>query len=83
MKVLIEVKDIGNCKFTLLETMGKQHEAMRRALHLAERNKELEKDMREIDQIALEVESECNSKVRHNSEKVQRYVYFLFFFFVI
>lgn len=45
---------------------------MRRALHLAERNKELEKEMRDIDQIALEVEAECNTKVRHNVEKVQR-----------
>lgn len=53
---------------------------MRRALHLAERNKILEKEMREIDQIALEVESECNSKVRHNTEKVQRYESFWLLF---
>lgn len=45
---------------------------MRRALHLAERNKELEKEMRDMDRIALEVEAECNTKVRSNTEKVQR-----------
>lgn len=54
------------------ETIAKQHEAMRRALHLAERNKELENEMRDIDRIALEVEAECNTKVRSNTEKVQR-----------
>lgn len=45
---------------------------MRRALHLAERNKDLENEMRDIDRIALEVEAECNTKVRSNTEKVQR-----------
>lgn len=45
---------------------------MRRALHLAERNKELEKEMKDIDQIALEVEADCNTKVRCNSENLQR-----------
>lgn len=54
------------------ETIAKQHEAMRRALHLAERNKVLEKEMKEIDQIALEVEADCNSKVKNKSEIVQR-----------
>lgn len=54
------------------ETIAKQHEAMRRALHLAERNKELEKEMCDLDRIALEVEADCNTKVRHNAEKAQR-----------
>ncbi|CAH1970630.1 unnamed protein product [Acanthoscelides obtectus] len=56
----------------LKEALAKQHEAMRRALHLAERNKRLEKEMKDIDQIALQVEAECNNTVRNNSEKVHR-----------
>ncbi|VEN42317.1 unnamed protein product [Callosobruchus maculatus] len=52
--------------------LAKQHEAMRRALHLAERNKQLEKEMKDIDQIALQVEAECNKTVKSNSEKMLR-----------
>ncbi|KAJ8984602.1 hypothetical protein NQ317_006064 [Molorchus minor] len=59
-------------KYFFLEALAKQHEAMRRALHLAERNKQLEKEMKDIDQIALSVEAECNSTVRNNLEKVTR-----------
>ncbi|XP_018573726.1 centrosomal protein of 135 kDa, partial [Anoplophora glabripennis] len=56
----------------LKDALAKQHEAMRRALHLAERNKVLEKEMKDIDQIALAVEAECNSTIRSNIEKVTR-----------
>nr|CAH7765422.1 unnamed protein product [Callosobruchus chinensis] len=42
--------------------LAKQHEAMRRALHLAERNKQLEKEMKDIDQIALQVEAELKQE---------------------
>ncbi|KAJ8919321.1 hypothetical protein NQ315_003905 [Exocentrus adspersus] len=56
----------------LKDALAKQHEAMRRALHLAERNKALEKEMKDIDQIALAVEAECNSTVRNNVEKIAR-----------
>lgn len=45
---------------------------MRRALHLAERNKQLEKEMSDIDQIALQVEAECNDTVKSNVAKVLR-----------
>lgn len=57
-----------------IESLAKQHEAMRRALHLAERNKQLEKELRDIDQIALAVEADCNSAVRDNASKVSRWV---------
>lgn len=46
---------------------------MRRALHLAERNKQLESELRDIDKIALEVEVECNNAVQDNVGKVNRY----------
>ncbi|CAG9823230.1 unnamed protein product [Phaedon cochleariae] len=56
----------------LKEATAKQHEAMRRAIHLAERNKQLENEMKDIDQIALAVEAECNDTVKDNAEKVTR-----------
>lgn len=50
---------------------------MNRALHLAERNKHLEKEMKDIDHLALAVEAECNNTVRSNAEKVNRYILLL------
>lgn len=62
-------KDLEN---RLKEAVIKQHEAMKRALTLAERNKVLEKEMRDIDQIALAVEADCNSTVKCNANKLYR-----------
>lgn len=45
---------------------------MKRALHLAERNRELEKELRDIDQMALAVEAEANSTAKYNAEKVNK-----------
>ncbi|XP_057672202.1 centrosomal protein of 135 kDa isoform X2 [Diorhabda carinulata] len=56
----------------LTEALARQHEAMRRALNLAERNKLLEHEMKDIDQIALTVEAECNNTVKSNFEKVTK-----------
>lgn len=56
------------------DSLAKQHEAMNRALHLAERNKHLEKEMKDIDHLALAVEAECNNTIRSNTEKVNRYI---------
>lgn len=57
---------------------------MKRALHLAERNRELEKELRDIDQMALAVEAEANSSAKTNAEKVNKYATFFFqnFFFI-
>ncbi|GJQ82867.1 hypothetical protein Trydic_g2605 [Trypoxylus dichotomus] len=62
-------KDLEN---RLKEALIKQHEAMKRALALAERNRILEKEMRDIDQIALAVEAECNSNAKCNATKVTK-----------
>ncbi|XP_066149970.1 centrosomal protein of 135 kDa isoform X2 [Euwallacea fornicatus] len=62
----------NNLQAQLKEAVAKQHEAMRRALHLVERNRQLEKEMKNVDEIALAVEAECKSTVRGNSEKVIR-----------
>ncbi|XP_025602495.2 testis-specific gene 10 protein isoform X2 [Athalia rosae] len=56
----------------LKDSMEKQHEAMSRALKLAERNEKLEKELRDIDHIALAVEADCNSVVQQNNRRVCR-----------
>ncbi|XP_025835100.1 centrosomal protein of 135 kDa isoform X2 [Agrilus planipennis] len=56
----------------LRESVIKQHEAMKRALCLVDKNKQLEKELGDIDQMALSVEAECNSTVRNSVEKINR-----------
>ncbi|KAG7197907.1 hypothetical protein KM043_016149 [Ampulex compressa] len=56
----------------LKECLHKQHDAMTQALKLAERNEELEKELRDIDHIALAVEADCNSAVKENNRRVCR-----------
>ncbi|XP_044253848.1 centrosomal protein of 135 kDa isoform X2 [Tribolium madens] len=68
-KVLQEKHILEN---RLKDALAKQHEAMKRCLHLAERNKLLEKEMKDIDHLALAVEAECNNTVKNNAEKVNR-----------
>nr|CAD7406110.1 unnamed protein product [Timema cristinae] len=50
--------------------LKKQHEAMTRAVMLAERNKQLEQWMRDIDHMALSVEAECNTRVQEHARKL-------------
>lgn len=45
---------------------------MKRALELAERNKILENELRDIDQMALAVEAECNDNVKANADKLEK-----------
>ncbi|KAK9873082.1 hypothetical protein WA026_020813 [Henosepilachna vigintioctopunctata] len=52
------------------EALAKQHEAMRRAIHLAERNRELERELKDIDQMAIAVEEECNDAVNDRTKKL-------------
>ncbi|XP_033216030.1 centrosomal protein of 135 kDa isoform X2 [Belonocnema kinseyi] len=56
----------------LKDALNKQHEAMSQALKLAERNEELEKELRDIDHIALAVEADCNTTVKENNRRVCR-----------
>ncbi|XP_076297587.1 uncharacterized protein LOC143217320 isoform X2 [Lasioglossum baleicum] len=55
-----------------LKALNKQHDAMTQALKLADRNEELEKELRDIDHIALAVEADCNTAVKENNEKVSK-----------
>ncbi|XP_066590884.1 centrosomal protein of 135 kDa isoform X2 [Prorops nasuta] len=54
----------------LKDALQKQHEAMSHAMKLAERNEELEKELRDIDNIALAVEADCNTAVKVNHMRV-------------
>ncbi|XP_076626072.1 uncharacterized protein LOC143344162 isoform X2 [Colletes latitarsis] len=56
----------------LKEALHKQHDAMSQALKLADRNEELEKELRDIDHIALAVEADCNSTVKENNKRVSK-----------
>ncbi|XP_043584009.1 centrosomal protein of 135 kDa-like isoform X1 [Bombus pyrosoma] len=56
----------------LKEALNKQHDAMSQALKLADRNEELEKELRDIDHIALAVEADCNSAVKENNRRVSK-----------
>lgn len=40
--------------------LEKQHEAMLRALHLAEENKKIQEELHKVDALALKVEEDCN-----------------------
>lgn len=45
---------------------------MTQAVKLADRNEELEKELRDIDHIALAVEADCNSAVKENNKRVSK-----------
>lgn len=45
---------------------------MSQALKLADRNEELEKELKDIDYIALAVEADCNSTVKENNKRVSK-----------
>ncbi|ENN78929.1 hypothetical protein YQE_04606, partial [Dendroctonus ponderosae] len=66
----------GGRSYNSAKAIAKQHEAMKRALHLAERNRQLEKELKDVDEIALAVEAECNNTVKGNSEKVARNLFY-------
>ncbi|XP_013146827.1 PREDICTED: centrosomal protein of 135 kDa isoform X2 [Papilio polytes] len=50
--------------------LGKQHEAMLRALSLADKNRNLEEELQKVDRLALQVEEECNKKLASLANEV-------------
>lgn len=54
----------------LKEALDKQHEAMNRALQLADRNSVLEKELCNIDQLALKIEFECNDQLKEKCSSI-------------
>ncbi|XP_024940651.1 uncharacterized protein LOC107267564 isoform X3 [Cephus cinctus] len=69
-----EVKILQQAKLDLelqlKDAINKQHDAMSQAVKLAERNEELEKELSDIDRIALAVEADCNTAVKENNRRV-------------
>ncbi|KAF5308899.1 hypothetical protein FQR65_LT00599 [Abscondita terminalis] len=65
-------KEKSDLQICLKDAVSKQHEAMKRALALADRNKQLENELRDIDQMALEVEADCNSAAKTTADKIAR-----------
>lgn len=55
------------------DSVASQREAEKRAVMLAERNEQLEKELHDVDQMALAVEAECNSTVKESSARAQKY----------
>lgn len=50
-------------KRQLAESLQKQHEAMMKALNLADKNKELNDEIKKVDALALRVEEDCNKRI--------------------
>ncbi|XP_067213676.1 centrosomal protein of 135 kDa isoform X2 [Linepithema humile] len=73
---LNEVRTLQQAKLELeqqlKEALNKQHDAMSQAMKLATRNEELEKELKDIDHVALAVEADCNSTVKENNRRVCR-----------
>lgn len=55
------------------DSVASQHEAEERTATLAKRNKQLEKELRDVDQMALAVEAEYSSTVKQNSARAQKF----------
>ncbi|XP_071452975.1 uncharacterized protein [Hetaerina americana] len=64
-----EVGNLGK-QLQITDALAKQHEAMTRAMRLANHNQKLEKELKIIDKLALCVEEECNSTIKGNTEKI-------------
>lgn len=54
----------------LQDALRKQHEAMMRAVRLAERNQVLQAEIRNVDNVAMRVEDSCNYTVKETSQKI-------------
>lgn len=52
--------------------LEKQHEAMLRALHLAEKNKKLQNELRKVEALALKVEEDCNKQLETMMNEVEQ-----------
>ncbi|GLH01226.1 Uncharacterized protein GBIM_07403 [Gryllus bimaculatus] len=65
-------KENKELEVNLKEAVASHHEASSKACRLAERNKQLETELRDIDHMALTVEAECNSTVKENNKKVHK-----------
>ncbi|XP_072947370.1 uncharacterized protein [Epargyreus clarus] len=64
LKQLSEMEKLNNdLKREHEKSLEKQHEAMMRALNLADKNKNLQEELQKVDALALKVEEDCNKKL--------------------
>ena len=54
----------------LKEAIEKQRDAMAKAMKMAERNEELENQLRKAERMTLAAEADCNSTVRENNKRI-------------
>lgn len=68
----LRVMEDGNetIKKELDNALEKQHEAMLRALSLAEKNKTLQDEVQKVDTLALKVEEDCNKRLAAMSNEI-------------
>ena len=55
------------------DAVASQREAEERAVTLAKHNKQLEKELHDVDQMALAVEAECSSTLKESSARAEKY----------
>lgn len=81
-ELLIAQQAKANLERQLKEALGKQEETSLNALKLAQRNEELERELKEIDHLAtLNVEADRHLREKKQSKrvsKIQVFIYFLF-----
>lgn len=58
---------------SISDSVASQREAEERAGTLAKHNKQLEKELHDVDQMALAVEAECNSTIKESSARAEKY----------
>ncbi|CAH2091026.1 unnamed protein product [Euphydryas editha] len=66
-KLIKQLNDLQNAnddmKKEMEKSLEKQHEAMLRALSLADKNKALQEELQKVDKLALKVEDDCNKRL--------------------
>lgn len=66
-KLMKEIRELESANDILKKefdnSLEKQHEAMLRALSLADRNKSLQEEVQKVDTLALKVEEDCNKRL--------------------
>ncbi|CAK1545006.1 unnamed protein product [Leptosia nina] len=69
-----QFKELENCNEALKKELDKglekQHEAMLRALDLADKNKALKDELHKMDTLALKVEDDCNKRLNEMTNEI-------------
>jgi hypothetical protein len=66
----------------LSDTVTSQHDAEERAVMLAKCNKQLEKELHDLDEMALAAQAEYNYSVKENTERAKTFQVRMKFFMV-